>query len=258
MITPSTLSILKSHCNSQYQILSVYLGFEGSKAIGSKELLTQLDSLVHEKLSKTERVFFGKDITNIKNYLKNYTPTAKSLIFFSAGDNLWQVVHLEFYLEQSIIIGNSPYLLPIVEALDKHSMYLVMLVDREKVRMFTVEQGEMVDHSDYKTGHIPQVAKSTGRDYGLGRSDINHRHNEVTLRRHIKLTAEKVASFTKNQNIRFVILGGHSEIFKKVSSSLPTNLRNKILDRFVTEINIPLNELMLESKQIAARLSVST
>jgi hypothetical protein len=52
-----------------------------------------------------------------------------------------------------------------------------------------------------------------------------------------------------------VIIGGHSEMFKRVAASLPAELRSKVVDSFVTEINIPLNEILMESKKIAATVA---
>jgi hypothetical protein len=141
-----------------------------------------------------------------------------------------------------------------VDALPRYSMYLVLLVDREKVRMFTVEQGELIDHSDYVGGYVPHHTKSTGRE-PIGGDDAVFRHNETLLKRHIALVAKAVVEFTKTQDVHFVIIGGHSEIFKKVAASLPASIRNKIVNSFVTEINIPLNEILLESKKIAATVS---
>jgi hypothetical protein len=121
--------------------------------------------------------------------------------------------------------------------------------------MFTVEQGEIVDHSEFIGGYVPQKVKSTGRDISGGDGDINFRHNEELLQRHIDLAAKAVTKFTKAGDIHFVIIGGHAEMFKKVAKSLPSSLQTKVAGSFVTEVNIPLNEILLESKKIAATIS---
>ncbi|NBU34632.1 hypothetical protein EB118_14445 [bacterium] len=256
MIQQDVLKKIRSFNHSDFEILSVYLGSEDRRAPSSELLLTQFHSLVHSYLTKLQRVIFAADIKRIQDYINKLLPSSRSFVFFSAGEKLWQPLQFEFYLEQKLVVATSPILKPIEEALEQYSRYLVLLVDREKVRMFTVEQGEMVDCSVYFAGYVPQLKKSSGRDIGDARSDIEFRHNETLLRRHIELSAQEVARFTKDQNVRFVILGGHSEMFKKVSKSLPAGLRTKILDQFVTDVNIPLNEIMLESKQIAASLAV--
>jgi hypothetical protein len=257
LITHTTLNALKKYNKTKQPVLSVYLGSEANRAPSSEILLTEFHSLLHSGTTHENRAQFAADIDRIESFLGGHIPSSKSVALFSSGDDLWEPVNLEFYLPPELVIGDVPYLGPIDEALEKYSMYLVLLVDREKVRMFTVAQGEMVDCSEYTDDSVPPVTRATGRGRGDARSDIDVRHNELLLGKHIEKIAHKVAIFTENQNIRFVILGGHSEMFKRVAESLPIALRNKVLDKFVTDINIPLNDILRESKQIAASLSVT-
>jgi hypothetical protein len=243
MISPTTVKTIQAYSNSDNKVLSVYLGEDTRQSSNGEFLLTQFHSLLHGYFDKDLRREYDNDIKRISEFLVDYIPKARSLVFFTAGEHLWQVIELE-----------SPIIKPIVDALPRYSMYLVLLVDREKVRMFTVEQGELVDHSDYVGGYVPHHAKSTGRE-PIGGDDAVFRHNETLLKRHVALVAKTVVEFTKTQDVHFVIIGGHSEIFKKVAASLPVSIRNKIVNSFVTEINIPLNEILLESKKIAATVS---
>jgi len=251
MITPATIKKLRTYDDPAHQVLSVYLGEDSLQSPSSEFLLSQFHSLLHKYFDKDLRREHEDDIRLISEFLGDYVPKARSLAFFTAGKELWQVVELEFSLAAGLTLSASPNIKPIIEALPRYSKYLVLLVDREKVRMFTVEQGELVDHSDYVGGYVPHHAKSTGRE-PIGGDDAVFRHNETLLKRHIALVAKAVVEFTKAQDVHFVIIGGHSEIFKKVVAALPMWLRSKIVNSFVTEINIPLNEILLESKKIAA------
>jgi peptide subunit release factor 1 (eRF1) len=255
MITPSTINSLKSYERSNFQIMTVYLSDAGMRAPSGEYLLSQFHSLVHRYLDKAMRIEFAEDIDRIQKSLREHTPKARSLVIFSAGDKLWRVVSLEFALPASLTISTSPHLDPLLQALPQYSRYLVLLVDREKARMFTVEQGEMINHAEYIGDNVPQKTKSTGRDFAVGGSDASFRYNEVLLQRHIDKAAQAVAKFTRSQTVHFVIIGGHSEMFKRVAASLPPGLRSKVLNNFVTEINIPLNDIMIESKKIAATVT---
>jgi hypothetical protein len=254
MIKPGIIKKLKTYDDSPYQILSVYLGVDSIQSPPGEFLLKQFHSLIHQNLSKEQRTIFENDIKRIEEYLNDYIPLARSLIFFSADDKLWEVVELEFYLPENLSVGTSPTIDPIIQSLQKYSKYLVLLVDREKARMFTVEQGEIVNHSEFKGDYVPQKVKSTGRVISGGNYDTNFRHNEELLQRHINNAVRAVEVFTKNEDIHFVIIGGHAEILEKVIKSLPTNLQNKVVNSFVTEVNIPLNDILLESKKIAATI----
>ena len=254
MITSATIKRLKTFERSGFQIMTVYLSEASLRAPTGTYFLSQFHSLIHHYLDKPMRVEFASDISRIEKMLGEHIPKARTLVIFSAGQQMWQIVGLEFSLPASLMISTSPNMSPILEALPRYSRYLVLLVDREKVRMFTVEQGEMIDHSELIGGYVPQDSKSTGIDRA-GSTDGNSRHNEVLLQRHIEKTAQAVAKFTSSHDVHFVIIGGHSEMFKRVAASLPAGLRSKVVDSFVTEINIPLNEILMESKKIAATVT---
>lgn len=252
MIEPNTLKELESYNNPSFPILTVYLGADNLQAPSRELLLTQFHSLLHKNISSDQRVTFEKDIERIEEYLNSYIPSARSLVFFSAGENLWRVASLEFSLPINISVGSSPNITPIIQSQQKYSRFLVLLVDREKARMFTVEQGEILDHSDVIGGYVPQYKKATGRDGNAGRGDIMNRHTDMLLRQHIDLIIQAVDKFVKASDISFLIIGGHAEMFKKVAAALPTDLRAKLAGSFVSELNIPINDILLESKKIAA------
>jgi peptide subunit release factor 1 (eRF1) len=255
MISPSKIKKLKTYNGSSFQVLSVYLGADSVQAPSREYLLTQLHSLVHSQLDKEMRTVFESDIQRIEDYLSDYIPKAKSLVFFSAGDDLWEVVDLEFSVPASLSVDTSPYLQPLMGPLKEHSLYLVLLVDREKARMFTVEQGVITDRSEFVGGYVPQNVQSTGRESMKSQTDTNFRHNETMLDRHIDLAIEAVKEFTRGHDVHFVILGGHEEMFRRVAEALPPNLQARVAGTFVTDVNIPLNDIMLKSKELIAEIN---
>lgn len=251
MIKPDELERIESYNNSNFPILSVYLGADNLQAPSEKFLITQFHSLLHQSLDKEQREIFQTDIERIEDFLNDYIPTSRSLIIFSSGERLWEVVNLEFYLEANISINMLPNLDPILKSEQKYSKYMVLLVDREKARMFTVEQGEIAEQSEFSSNYVPQNKQATGRDGNAGRSDIMTRHTNELLKRHIDNACKAASKFASTKDIDFLIIGGHSEIFAKVAKSLPLNLRDKLAGSFVTEINIPLNDILIKSKEIA-------
>jgi len=254
MIKPDVIEKLKTFNDSSYQILSVYLSADSVQAPSGEYLLKQFHSLLHQHLNKDLKETFKSDITRIEEYLSEYTPSARSLIFFSAGEKLWETISLEFCLPQDLSSETSPNIDPLIQSLQKYTKYLVVLVDREKARMFTVEQGEITERSEFVGGYVPQRVKSTSREISGGDGDINFRYNEELLQNHINLAAEAVNKFTESNVISFVVIGGHAEMFKKVIKSLPIGLQKKVVGSFVTEISIPLNEILIKSKKVAASI----
>jgi hypothetical protein len=254
MIKPDQLKEIESYNHSEFPILSVYLGEDTLQAPSEKFLTTQLHSLMHRYLSDEHRNHFEKDIRTIEEYLDNYVPTGRSLVIFTAGDNLWETVSFEFSIPPSISVGTSPNLDPILKSQQKYSKYMVLLIDREKARMFTVEQGEIIEHSDFTEGYVPQNKKITG-DNDLGsRTDTISRHTDVMLDRHIDQATHAADKFARDKGINFLIIGGHVELLARIAESLPYDLKNKLAGSLTIDVNLPLNDILIESKKVAANV----
>lgn len=120
--------------------------------------------------------------------------------------------------------------------------YLVLLADREKARLFTVNFGKIEEQKEIFDNNVPQNVKAKKIDYG--RDDKIFRHIEQHLHYHLMLIAETAREFIKGKNINFIILGGHKELLPKMKAHLTYPLNKMVLGEFVTELNIPLAEAL--------------
>lgn len=247
---------LKNYKNLQHSVLSVYLGQDGKKSPSNTLLLSQFHSLVYKKMTKKEKNLFSKDIKKIDSYLKDDLDTrgSRSVVIFTSGENLWKVLNFEFYLDNSYTIGKSPYLKPIEKALKDYRKFLVLLVDRAKARIFTVHLGIIEERTDVFDKSVPQKVRANEQDY-YGRSDKILRHIEDHLHRHLQLIAKATSDFAKDKYFSFMILGGHKPLFAKIRKLLPKTLSDKVSGTFVTELNIPLNNVFIKSKEVAGKIN---
>ncbi|MCL4354653.1 hypothetical protein M1349_04280 [Patescibacteria group bacterium] len=241
---------LKKYKKTNFPVLSVYLGYPDTKTPTEQMILSQFHSLVRSNLSKRERENFKFDIEKIESFIKEAFDSRgkRSVVFFSGG-NLWEVLDFEYPLPSSLTVDNSLYLKPIVQSLTAHKKYLVLLVDREKARLFTVHLGKIEEYSEIFDASVPQKVRANEQDF-YGRSDKIFRHIEDHLNRHLKLIASRVADFVKGKDISFIVVGGHKDLFKKMGKHLNKNLQKKLDGTFVTELNIPINDVFLLSKEV--------
>lgn len=241
--------------NESKQILSVYLSGSGKQTPYLDDLLTQFHELIHQALTEDERNRWSKDIGKIEKYLHESfeRSNVRSVVFFASGKKNWQVLQFEFVLPPLVKILPESYLEPLKNKADQYQKYLVLLVDREKARLFTVHLGKIEEHKDIINGEVPQNVKAKKIDYG--RDDIIFRHIQQHLHRHLQNIAGKTRDFTKGKNIHFIILGGHIEMIPRIKKHLPYPLNKMVLGEFITELNIPLNEVLLHSKKVATRIN---
>lgn len=104
--------------NSKYPILTVYLSGVRKEAPSARLLLSQFHSLIKKGLSAEEKKIFKKDIEKVEQYLTGqYDKRGKhSIVFFSNGKKLWEVLSFDYFLPPLCLVNYSPYLSPIDEA----------------------------------------------------------------------------------------------------------------------------------------------
>lgn len=61
--------------------------------------------------------------------------------------------------------------------------------------------------------------------------------------------------FIKNEPIQRVVIGGHKMLFHDVYKYLPGSLKKKVAGTFVTQLNIPKNQLIKHAQLAVAKFS---
>ncbi|RJQ38073.1 hypothetical protein C4559_02510 [Candidatus Microgenomates bacterium] len=245
---------LEKYRDSKFPILSVYLGTEGKKSPNIKILITQFHSLINKNLSEKEKTFFKKDIEKIEAFIRDAFNSRgdRTIVFFVSGKNLWKVLDFEFFLPPILILSNSPYVSSIVNKLPEYKKYMVLLIDRKRARLFTVHLGRIEEHEDVFGVYVPQKVKQINEAWARG--DKILRHIEDHLHWHLQKIAKLTTDFAKDKKISFLIIGGHKVLFTKMKNHLPKDLAKKVKGNFVCELNIPLNNVFLKSKNVASSL----
>ena len=195
------------------------------------------------------------DIEKIENYLveKFSRENTRTLVFFSSGDKLWEALDFEFYVPSQIKITSGAFTKPLEDVLKNYHRYLVIAADHKKATVFTVNLGEIEEKIEIVDDQVPQRVKVKKVDYN--KDNIIFRHIEDHLHRHLKLIAEKAGHFASGKEIDFIIVAGHKELLNKIKQHLLYPLDKKPVSELVTDVNIPLNEILIKSKEVAVEFN---
>lgn len=234
-------------------ILSVYLGSDEKRTPDSDFLVTQFHSLIHRSLSEQQRNKWNEEIERIKTYLHDSVSRSnvRSIVIF-AGKKIWQVYNLEFFLPSLLKISSNRYSEPLNEALDKYQKYLVVLVDREKAKLFTVHLGKIEEQKDVFNGEVPQNVKAKKIDWG--RDNKIFRHIEQHLDKHLEFIAKAVLEFANGKGIHFIILGGHKEIIPRMKAHLLYPLNKMVKGQFTADLDLAIDKVLIKSKEVAGQV----
>lgn len=249
------LNRIQNFKNSTFPVLTLYIGSADKSSPHPSYCLSQLHSLVTGNLSDEQRRFWQKDIDRIEKYFQEQykRSNTRTIVFFTSGKKIWEVLEFEFYLPPLLVILHSPYTKPVEEALQTYQKYLVLLTDREKARLFTVHLGKIEEQLDFFNGEVPQKVKAKKTDYG--RDDKILRHIDDHLRRLLQFVSQKTFDFAKGKHVQFIIIGGNKLMIPKIKRFLKHPLKKMVLGEFITDLNVPINEIFINSKKIASRIN---
>jgi len=241
--------------HTQQPLLSLCIGKDGTEAPSRADLLTQFRSVVHTNLFTPQEKIFREGLEKFEKYLSvSFDPRSiRSVALFTDGKGWWEVVEMEFFVEPFCLVGTKPHLDTIKKELGRHKRYLVLLVDKEKARLFTVNQGLIEEEKqifDQKT-HVSFRPK---RELS-GRTEKTARHLDWHLKRHLREVVAHTKNFVRDKDISLIIIGGPGEIVPLLKEELSYPLTRLPVGEMVTGLSVEMNEIFLKSKEIAAKVN---
>jgi hypothetical protein len=129
---------------------------------------------------------------------------------------------------------------------------MVLVVDRQKANMFTLINSMLVDQSTIFDDQVPQKVKH-GDDTWDAQNKI-FRHIEDHLHKHLTLISQKATLFAKKNHVTNIIIGSHKPLFSKIEKNLTDSLTKKISGRFITELKVPMDEIIIRAKNVVNRI----
>lgn len=129
--------------------------------------------------------------------------------------------------------SEHPAIEPLVEALDEQERIAVLLIDKERTRLFTVFLGEIEE----RTGFAEEVpgAQATGGWFGLSQKRFQ-RHHEDHVLRHVKRTIRAVMDQLREHPFDRLFISGSPEAVTTLTHHLPRPLRDRFAGTFELEL----------------------
>lgn len=237
--------ITKLKGNTHYYV-SCYLSVDpalnakGDYAIHIKNMLKE----VIEKQEKDVRKKIKRDMEKIEAYISSNRRNFKKglAILSSAEADYWKEFHLSVNLKNEIIVDKAPYIKPLINILDKHKKYAVMLIDKESARLFTVHLGEIAEYSEIFTENVPGKHKKGGW-FSLSQKSFE-RHTAYHVNLHIKDAVRHLEELLSSGDISRFLLGGSEEAITRTKGFLSKSSAEKIIGQFNISISSAIQEVL--------------
>lgn len=250
------LSLKERKATSDGATLSVYLDTDKSKEPnierGFEVVLKNMLRELKQPLDKKQREQFDVPARRVVDYLEEYRDVQRALVLFCNGsDDLFWTRPLNVNVRNFASWGATPNVRPLLEIIDEHERYGVVLADRQQARLFTVYLGE-VEEIHQAVSDLPvERIKSPGQELSWSETKLQHKADQHA-HLHFKHVAEMMSRLTKLREFDRLIVAGTVEATNELVRLLPIALRTRIVrivqlpieasPRQVFEVTLPIEQ----------------
>lgn len=126
-----------------------------------------------------------------------------------------------------------PAIEPLVDAIDEQERIVVLLIDKERTRLFTIFLGEIEERTVF-ADEVPG-RQSTGDWFGLSQKRFQ-RHHEDHVLRHVKRTIRAMVDELRQHPFDRLFVSGSPEAVTTLIHQLPRPLRDRLAGTFELEL----------------------
>ena len=140
------------------------------------------------------------DLRRISDFVRggiDRSSTRGLAMFSCSADGFWQVVELAVSVPNVIVVNATPHIRVLESVVDQYLRFAVLLVDRQRARIFLFEQGQLVE----KQEHFDQLPR---HDDDGGQMDRDHvaGHAQAAAAHHLRRAAQAAFAVYQEQAVR--------------------------------------------------------
>ena len=156
------------------------------------------------------------------------------VIFACKEQGIWRELDDPPRLGRSQIAVNSRfYLKPLVAAHSGPPRTCIALADRQKARIFELQDEQLTQKPDLYFGTLPPLGRSDGfRGYEAGHRE---RHLEKQVMQHFKEFADSLHLLLNREKFELLLVGCRDEAWPEIEPLLSSELRRRLVKRFLLD-----------------------
>ena len=156
------------------------------------------------------------------------------VIFACSEQGIWKELDVPPRLGRSQIAVNSRFhLKPLVAAHSGPPRTCIALVDRQKARIFELQDEQLTQKPDLYFGTLPPLGRSDGfRGYEAGHRE---RHLEKQVIQHFKEFADSLHLLLNREKFELLLIGCRDEAWPEIEPLLSSDLRRRLVKRFLLD-----------------------
>jgi hypothetical protein len=152
-------------------------------------------------------------------------------------------------------LATESFCASVLELLDRHERYVVVLADRAKARLFTIFLGDIEESKEAFAAADVEHIKGPGTDHPLSQMQIQ-RKADIHAKWHLKDVSRAKSRLAQKHNFNRLILGGPNEVTSELAKLLPKSLNAKFVGHVTSAVEANIKEVLQETLRIEAEVEL--
>ena len=190
------------------------------------------------------------DAIRIQDFVESYRPQAKGLVIFcDSSEDFFSAHEIHVPVKTEARWSEKPYLRPLLEIIDEHERYGVILTDRAQARLFSIFLGEIEEYREALAEADVMRFKSSGRDHIRSQTRHQRRADKRALW-HLKQVAEIMEGVAERLAFDRLVLAGPVEAINEVYRQLSKALRAKVIGTIALAMDANDQQVLAETLKL--------
>lgn len=254
MISYDDLRQLQQYPSSpDSRILSLYVNIDQSNAANlNRGFITQVENhfrQMAEAENLDQRQRFDAECKRALAFLSDYSARGKGLVIFSdSKQDFWWQRDLQVAVPTGGRWSQKPWLRPLLELLEDHDTFAVVLIDKQRARVLTVDAGGLEQHAEVLSD-VPNKHATTGSDHIMSQTQMQRDHDEH-VRAHANRVVDELTNVVDRLNLSRLVIGGPVEATSTFTNQLPKRLQQMIIGTIAVPLDASYERLSNELRKV--------
>jgi len=247
-------SLMGREARPDSPVLSVYLDTNQADVVNVNRafevVFKNMLRDVRQPEDKDRQKQLKEDAEWVLRFLDDYRDTKRALVMFAdASQDFFWVRELNVDVRNSLSWRDKPYVRPLLELMDEHERYGVVLTDRRHARLFTIFLGEIEEEVEAFVLADVTHRETAGTDHL--RSQMNlQRKADLHARWHLKEVAQTMTGLAGRHQFDRLILAGTVEATSELYGLLPKALRARVVRKIALPVDTNPAQVLSETLKI--------
>ena len=237
VITEASIKELAGFKSADTPVVSCYLDVDGRRHIRAKDYLLELESLKKQLLASHPGQNFDADLALMSDYVATHLDRhgVRGIAMFSCAEKkYWKVIRLPVAVANRLSVNQSPVVGPLEAIVHALEPLGVLLVDRQRARMFIFQFGEVVERTELFEA-LPREYDRRD-DASRGSREREQHHIDELTHQHFRHATEAVFRLYQDKGFGRLTIGATDEVYAAVEHELHPYLR----ERFAPRLHVPV------------------